>query len=80
MVSLVNQTVNRVWTDYDTSKDGFLTFEESYSFIIDSFGNSTKDKWTEADVRSLFNKIDTDGDGRINKGEMAKFLLSLSKY
>ena len=29
---------------------------------------------------SLFNRIDKDQDGKINKGEMAQFLLQLSKF
>ena len=77
---LVNQSVNRIWDDYDRSKDGYLTFEESHDFIQDSFGNISSKKFTEDDIREMFNRMDTDGDGKINKGEMASFLLKLSKF
>ena len=80
MMRLVNQSVNRIWEDYDTSKDGYLTLDESREFIRDSFGNTTTRVFRDQDVRELFARIDTDGDGRINKGEMAKFLLQLSKF
>ena len=80
MMRLVNQSVNRIWADYDTSKDGYLTLAESKEFIRDSFGNVSTKQFTDDDIAKLFSKIDTDGDGRINKGEMAKFLLKLSGY
>ena len=34
----------------------------------------------ESDLKKMFDKIDTDGDGLINKGEMAAFLLKLTKF
>lgn len=80
MMTLVRQSVNRIWSDYDTSKDGYLTFEESRCFIRESFGNQAAQNFTEQDINDMFNRIDTDGDGRINKGEMADFLLKLSKF
>ena len=40
LMKLVNQSVNQIWNDYDTSKDGYLTLEESHDFIRDSFGNT----------------------------------------
>jgi len=80
MMRLVNQSVNRIWEDYDTSKDGYLTLEESREFIRESFGNTSTRVFSEKDISDLFTRIDTDGDGKINKGEMALFLLQLSKY
>ena len=47
MMRLVNQSVNRIWSDYDTSKDGYLTLEESRQFILDSFGKTSPNKFTE---------------------------------
>ena len=29
MMRLVNQSVNRIWSDYDKSSDGYLTLEDS---------------------------------------------------
>jgi len=53
--------------------------EESHDFIRDSFGNTKQKNFTEADIEDIFHKIDVDGDGKINKSEMALFLLSLTK-
>ena len=72
--------MNRIWEDYDTSRDGYLTLEESREFIRDSFGNASTRVFSDEDVNTLFARIDTDSDGRINKGEMASFLLQLSKF
>lgn len=80
MMRLVNQSVNRIWEDYDTSKDGYLTLAESREFIRDSFGNTSTTVFSDKDIEELFARIDTDGDGRINKGEMAEFLLKLSNF
>lgn len=80
MMRLVNQSVNRIWDDYDTSRDGYLTLAESRDFIRDSFGNTSSRVFKDSDVDALFARIDTDGDGKINKGEMAEFLLQLSKF
>ena len=40
LIQLVNKSVNQIWNDYDTSKDGYLTLQESHDFIRDSFGNT----------------------------------------
>lgn len=72
--------MNRIWEDYDTSKDGYLTLAESREFIRDSFGNTSTREFNEKDIKDLFDRIDTDKDGKINKGEMALFLLQLSKF
>ena len=50
MMFLINQSVNRIWDDYDTSKDGFLTLAESSEFIRDSFGNVASRTFTEQDI------------------------------
>ena len=72
--------MNNIWNDFDTSKDGYLSLEESHDFIKESFGKTKSKPFTEADIAEVFNRIDTDGDGRINKSEMAEFLVSLTKY
>jgi len=34
----------------------------------------------EIENKSIFDQIDRDGDGRINKGEMADFFFRLTKF
>jgi Ca2+-binding EF-hand superfamily protein len=70
--------VNKIWKDYDKDNSGQLSFDESKVFISDSFGGSVVMK--DSDLKKMFDKIDTDGDGLINKGEMAVFLLKLTKF
>ena len=76
--NLIQQAVNKIWNDYDKDRNGQLSFEESKMFISDSFGGSVVMK--DSDLKKMFDKIDTDGDGLINKGEMAVFLLKLTKF
>lgn len=40
LMNLIIQSVNNIWNDYDTSKDGYLTLEESRVFLRESFGNT----------------------------------------
>lgn len=78
MYQMVVQSVNRMWNDYCTRKDGYLTIEESRRFINDSFGAGLPaDK-----VDEILSKLDTDVDGKISKGDMADFIMkiSVSKY
>lgn len=79
MIQLVNASVNRIWDDYDKTKDGYLSFDQSREFIVESFGNQGN-QFDEQQIQALFNRIDKDQDGKINKGEMAQFLLQLSKF
>ena len=55
-----------------------MTYEESKDFINDSFGGHLK--LQESELKKMFDQIDTNGDGFINKGEMAVFLLQLTKF
>ena len=77
MLKLIRHSVDRMWADYDKSKDGYLTLDDSRDFIRDCFG--TSHNLTDEDIGGIFAKIDTDSDGKINKGEMSAFLLRLSK-
>lgn len=36
--------------------------------------------FSDKDIEEVFRKIDTDSDGKINKGEMARFLMQMTKY
>ncbi len=76
----MNQTVNRIWESHDRKGDGYLSLEESRTFIRDSFGNAANSQFSDKDIEIIFAKIDTDGDGRINKGEMARFLMQITKF
>lgn len=76
-MNFIQNAVNKIWKDYDNSKDGRLDFEESKAFINDSFGGDLK--MSDEELLAWFKKIDTDGSGKINKGEMSAFLLTLTK-
>lgn len=72
--------MNRLWKDNNKSTDGHLTLEESRAFIRDSFGSMANSSFSDKDIEEVFRKIDTDNDGKINKGEMARFLMQMTKY
>ena len=38
--NLIQHSVQKIWNDYDHSKDGRLSYEESKVFISDSFGGN----------------------------------------
>ena len=80
LLVMIHQSVDRIYTDYDKNKDGYLTLEGAQDFIRDSFGQTMKGGTTEANIQDLFNRIDTDNNGKINKGELAMFILALTKF
>ena len=78
MYSLVSQSINRMWDDYDTDKDGFMTQSEASNLIKDCFGLSNV--FDDKKIKTTFDSMDKDGDGRITKGEMADFVWKLTYF
>ena len=75
MANIIQQSVNKIWEDYDTSKDGRLSFEESRDFIESCFGGNLKLK--NEDLKKVFDKIDTNKNGYLDRNEMSVFLVKL---
>lgn len=76
---MIQQTVEAVWSNYDTDGNGFLDKDETFNFVLDSLrsmgqeANLTREAFEEA-----FAEYDADGTGRISKGEMAAYLKKVS--
>ena len=50
MKRLIDQSVKRIWQDYDKTGDDHLTFEESKEIIRDSFGSMSSTTITDSDL------------------------------
>ena len=48
---------------FDIDGDGFITFSELKQVMADKFRSSDA---TDANIRAMIEKADTDGDGRVN--------------
>ena len=76
---MIQQTVEAVWSNYDTDGNGFLDRDETFNFVLDSLrsmgqeANLTREAFEEA-----FAEYDADGTGKISKGEMAAYLKKVS--
>ena len=61
-----------MWDDYDTDKDGYMTQSEASNLIKDCFGHSNV--FDDKKIKTTFESMDKDGDGRVTKSEMADFV------
>lgn len=64
--------VEKIWIIFDVDKDGLLDIREIADYI-DSM-TVPKLEMTNEQMTEVFNVIDTDGDGYIDKNEMQSFL------
>ena len=78
--ALVSSTVDRIWRDLDKSHDAHLSFEECKDFLKISFSHQQSLPFSEEQIRTQFNEIDGNKDGRITKGEMALFIIKLTHF
>ena len=68
-----------IWKDLDKAADGTLSFEECKEFLKISFGSSHQ-LFPDAEIRKLFDELDANKDGKLTKGEMAKFIINLTHF
>lgn len=64
--------VEKIWILYDLDKNGKLDIKEIKDYINTMAVPSLV--LSDSELTSVFNKIDTDGDGYIDKKEMESFL------
>ena len=79
-LALVASTVERVWNESDKPSDGLLSFEECKDFLKKSFSAPSGFSFPDSHIRKIFNDIDSNKDGKITKGEMCKFIISLTNF
>ena len=65
----INPTVEKIWSDFDTDDDGYLTFEESVKMMKFVFAKM-KHNISDLEIRALFNYIDKNSDNRLSKDEV----------
>jgi len=76
MYKMVVKSVNRMWSDYCSTDDGFLTIDQSRKFIRDCFGAAEGAQASQ--IEALFNKLDKNRNGKISRGEMADVIMKIS--
>ena len=70
MTKVVAQSVNRIWDEFETSGDGLMEYDEARKFLREVVGTLRDTQYTEQDLKEIWDTIDKDKDGKINKGEM----------
>ncbi|DAZ96202.1 TPA: hypothetical protein N0F65_012392 [Lagenidium giganteum] len=71
---MVHDVIDRLFTAFDTDKNGFVDFNELSSGLSILCGGSRDDK-----VQAAFDLYDTNGDGFISEEEMVHYLASVFK-
>ena len=67
--------VEKIWILYDADNNGKLDFEEVESYLKEmAFPHL---KLTDREVREIFDEIDDDGNGSIDKKEMFQFVCKI---
>ena len=63
-----------MWEQYDKDRNGYLSKNESKPMVKDILvGLGAGDEFTEEGFMEVFNSMDKDGSGNIEKKEMAAF-------
>ena len=64
--------VERIWLLYDIDENGFLDYDEVKLYLSEQ--GSAYLKLNEEQKKALFDQIDKDGSGAVDKDEMIQFL------
>ena len=80
MAQVVATSVNRIWDEYETNNDGLMQFSEAKRFLKEVAGPAVGADMNDASLLRTWNQIDKDADGLISRGEMAKFIMNLSRF
>ncbi|XP_071088486.1 calmodulin-4-like [Haliotis cracherodii] len=67
-------SVRRIFNEYDTNKDGFLTADEIQSAWFS--GDRGTKRLSKSEVAELMAPVDTNGDGKLNYEEFLQLVLS----
>ena len=69
--------VEKIWVIYDLDDNSLLGFEEAEKYLLErAFPHL---QLSESDIVALWEKIDADGSGYVNKEEMNNFVHLLLK-
>ena len=70
--------VEKIWILYDLDENGELDYEEISHYLKEVAYPHLK--MTQDHIRSIFDSIDSDGNGTIDKDEMVKFVDTLLQF
>jgi len=76
--SSILAVVEEIWNTYDVDHDGKMTREETADFIkvyMPEFKQGFK--YSSDQFENIFNEIDDDGNGMVDKKELTEFILRL---
>ena len=75
---VIEKCVNDIWDSYDDDGSGTLDKDECKQFVIntmkEAMGPEVVETFSDDDFDSAFSKVDLDGNGTIEKGEMVMFI------
>ena len=72
---VLRQTVDKIWDVYDLDGNGVMDFQETKVFLndyMDKFGSG--EKVSNREFKILFDEIDEDGSGELDKDEIIYLL------
>lgn len=78
----VQDAIDLIWDEHDADNSGFLSKEESKDFVKNTLKYLDASRIAEFDGSKFdekFKEWDTDGNGVIQKSEMATFVLEVFK-
>ena len=65
----IDAIVEEIWAKYDVDKSNELDKQEARVFLKEFFGQ-IGGNFSEAEFTKLFDEVDVNGNGRIDKNEM----------
>ena len=80
--SQIQKAIDMIWDEHDQDKSGFLDKIETKAFVQNTLKYLNKSRVAEFDDSKFdtgFKKFDKDGNGVIQKAEMAEFVLEVFK-
>lgn len=70
----IGKIVQQVWFQYDVDRSGYLDKRETLRFLNDILAQHGRQQATLSMFNRFYAEFDLNGDGRISKTEMARFL------
>lgn len=70
----IGKIVQQVWFQYDVDRSGYLDKRETLRFLNDILAQQGRQQATLSMFNRFYAEFDLNGDGRISKTEMARFL------
>ena len=77
--SILMECIDQLWDLYDQDGTGYLDREEAQLFFHDCMGgkNGYDNELRDSDFEACFTRLDSDGNGVLNKEEMVVFIKEL---